>query len=90
MRPPHAGSHALTHRPCTVFYFFRTQIPRGRGQAWVWGRDRGGGLESGCRSLEPEAAFSIRYEVQPLAPTPLEPLDVSLQLLGQEVIPANP
>lgn len=41
-------------------------------------------------SLEPEAVLSVRRDVQPLVLAPLEPLDVSLQLLGQEVVPANP
>lgn len=74
-----------------VFYFSRIQIPRGQGRAWVWGRDRGRGLESGCLSLkpEPEAVLSVPQDVQPLAPAPLEPLDASMQLLGQEVVPAN-
>lgn len=54
----------------------------------------GSGGRTGTRvkvgqSLEPEEVFSVHWDVQPLVPAPLEPLDVSLQLLGQEVIPAD-
>lgn len=39
---------------------------------------------------EPRVVLSVHQEAQPLVPAPPEPLDVSLQLLGQEVVPANP
>lgn len=50
----------------------------------------GSGTRAGVgRSLEPEAVLSDHHDLQPLVPAPLEPLDVSLQLLGQEVVPAD-
>lgn len=78
---------ALTHGPCTDSFISLGFTPRGQGRAWVWGRT-GTGARVG-QALEPEAVFSIHRDVQPLVPAPLEPLDVPLQLLGQEVIPAD-
>lgn len=88
MRPPLAGSYALTHGPCTdSFISLRAQIPRGQGRAWIWGLDRD---QAGVgQSLEPEAVLSYRQDLQPPVPAPFEPLDVSLQLFGQGVVPAD-
>lgn len=79
---------ALTHGRCTDSFIslgFTLHVDR-----VVLGS--GGRTGTGARvgqSLEPEAVFSIHRDVQPLVPAPLEPLDVPLQLLGQEVIPAD-
>lgn len=54
----------------------------------------GSGYWTGTRagvghSLEPEAVLSDRQDLQPPVPAPFEPLDVSLQLFGQGMVPAD-
>lgn len=85
MRPPLAGSHALTHGPCTDSFYFSKGSNLHVGRVGLdLGTGQGPGLESGSR-WNPRRCSQIAKTSQPPVPAPFEPLDVSLQLFGQAV-----